>query len=252
MNFTFLGTGTSQGVPIIGCDCEVCTSNDPRDHRLRCSLLVSHEGRNVAIDAGPDFRQQMLRAGVRRLDAVVLTHEHNDHIIGLDDVRPFIFMQNEPMPLYATDSVIKEVKQRFSYAFEENPYPGAPQFELRPISKEEPFEVAGIPFQPIEVLHGSLPVLGFRIGDFAYLTDMKTISPSEKSKLSGIKTLVVNALHLSQHHSHMNLEEALTFIEEVRPEQAWLTHISHSMGLHAERSKLLPKGVGLAWDGLAV
>jgi phosphoribosyl 1,2-cyclic phosphate phosphodiesterase len=182
----------------------------------------------------------------------VLTHEHNDHIIGLDDVRPFIFMQNEPMPLYATEAVIKEVKQRFSYAFEENPYPGAPQFDLRPITKEEPFKVSGIPFQPIELRHGSLPVLGFRIGDFAYLTDMKTISASEKSKLNGIKTLVVNALHISQHHSHLNLEEALAFIEEIRPEQAWLTHISHSMGLHAERSKLLPEGVGLAWDGLEI
>lgn len=206
----------------------------------------------MVIDAGPDFRQQMLRAGVQRLDAVVLTHEHNDHVIGLDDVRPFIFLQNEPMPLYATDAVIKEVKQRFSYAFAENPYPGAPQFDLKPISKDEPFEVAGIPLQPIELMHGSLPVLGFRIGDFAYLTDMKTIAPSEKNKLAGIKTLVVNALHLSKHHSHLNLEEALAFIEEIRPEQAWLIHVSHRMGLHAERSKLLPDGVGLAWDGLAI
>jgi phosphoribosyl 1,2-cyclic phosphate phosphodiesterase len=215
-------------------------------------LFVSHEGRNVVIDAGPDFRQQMLRAGLQRLDAVVLTHEHNDHIIGLDDVRPFIFTQNEPMPLYATEAVIKEVKQRFSYAFEENPYPGAPQFNLKPIAKDEPFEVAGILFQPIELQHGSLPVLGFRIGDFAYLTDMKTVSDSERKKLAGIKTLVVNALHLTPHHSHLNLEEALAFIDEIGPEQAWLTHVSHSMGLHAERSMLLPKGVGLAWDGLEI
>lgn len=213
---------------------------------------MSHEGRNVVIDVGPDFRQQMLRAGVKRLDAVVLTHEHNDHIIGLDDVRPYIFMQHERMQLYATDAVIKEVKQRFSYAFAENPYPGAPQFEVKPIAKDEPFEVAGIHFQPIELMHGSLPVLGFRIGDFAYLTDMKTISPSEKSKLIGVKTLVVNALHLSWHHSHLNLEEALDFISEVKPDQAWLIHVSHHMGLYAERSVLLPKGVRLAWDGLIV
>jgi phosphoribosyl 1,2-cyclic phosphate phosphodiesterase len=206
----------------------------------------------VVIDAGPDFRQQMLRAGVQRLEAVVLTHEHNDHIIGLDDVRPFNFLQNSDMPLYGTATVLAEVRERFSYIFHDNPYPGAPMIEQVMISKYEPFEVAGISFLPIEVMHGSLPVLGFRIGDFAYLTDMKTISDSEKNKLDGIKTLVVNALHLSQHHSHMNLEEALAFIEEIKPEQAWLTHISHRMGLHAERSKLLPKGVGLAWDGLAI
>lgn len=252
MTFTFLGTGTSQGVPIIGCNCEVCTSTDPRDQRLRTSLLVSHEGRNVVIDIGPDFRQQMLRTGVQHLEAVVLTHEHNDHIIGLDDVRPFNFLQKSDMPLYGTAPVLAEVRERFSYIFHENPYPGAPMIEQVVISKDEPFEVAGILFQPIEVMHGNLPVLGFRIGDFAYITDMKTISPSEKSKLAGIKTLVVNALHLSQHHSHLNLEEALSFIDDLRPEEAWLTHISHQMGRHEERSKQLPKGVGLAWDGQTI
>ncbi len=252
MTFTFLGTGTSQGVPIIGCDCEVCTSSDPRDNRLRTSLLVSHEGRNVVIDAGPDFRQQMLRAKVKRLDAVVLTHEHNDHIIGLDDVRPFNFLQNEHMPLLGTLPVLQEVRQRFSYIFEENPYPGAPMIAPLQISKEDDFTVAGIPFQPIEVMHGNLPVLGFRINDFAYLTDMKTIDEVEKQKLAGIKTLVINALHHAWHHSHLNLEEALAFIEEIKPEQAWLTHISHRMGLHEVVDRKLPKGVGLAWDGLMV
>lgn len=252
MTFTFLGTGTSQGVPIIGCDCEVCTSSDPRDNRLRTSLLVTHEGRNVVIDVGPDFRQQMLRAKVKRLDAVVLTHEHNDHIIGLDDVRPFNFLQNEHMPLLGTKPVLQEVRQRFSYIFEKNPYPGAPMIAPKPISKADDFTVAGIPFQPIEVMHGNLPVLGFRINDFAYLTDMKTIDEVEKQKLAGVKTLVLNALHHAWHHSHLNLEEALAFIEEIKPEQAWLTHISHRMGLHEAVSKQLPKGVGLAWDGLVV
>jgi phosphoribosyl 1,2-cyclic phosphate phosphodiesterase len=252
LHFTFLGTGTSQGVPIIGCDCEVCTSPDPRDNRLRTSLLVSQGGRNVVIDCGPDFRQQMLRAKVQNLDAVVLTHEHNDHIIGLDDVRPFNFMQNRHMPLFGTASVLAEVKQRFEYIFEENPYPGAPMILPIEINHEAPFEVAGIPFQPFEVMHGNLPVTAFRIGDFAYITDMKTIAEGEKAKLRGLKTLAVNALHLEWHHSHLNLEEALDFIAEIKPEQAWITHIGHRMGLHEERSKLLPKGVGLAWDGLII
>ncbi len=252
MTFTFLGTGTSQGVPIIGCNCEVCTSSDPRDNRLRTSLLVSHEGKNVVIDAGPDFRQQMLRAKVKSLEAVVLTHEHNDHIIGLDDVRPFNFLQNRHMPLFGTASVLAEVKQRFAYIFAENPYPGAPMIQPVEINNDEAFRVAGIPFQPIEVMHGGLPVTAFRIGDFAYITDMKTIADGEKLKLRGVKTLVVNALHLDWHHSHLNLEEALAFIEIIQPEQAYLTHLSHRMGLHEERSKLLPKGVGLAWDGLTL
>jgi len=252
LHFTFLGTGTSQGVPIIGCDCEVCTSTDPRDNRLRTSLLVSHEGKNVVIDSGPDFRQQMLRAKVKNLDAVVLTHEHNDHIIGLDDVRPFNFMHDQHMPLFGTTSVLHEVKRRFAYIFAANPYPGAPMILPIEINNHDPFEAAGIRFQPIEVMHGQLPVTAFRIGDFAYITDMKTIAEGEKAKLRGVKTLVVNALHINWHHSHLNLEEALDFIAEIQPEQAWLTHISHRMGLHGERSKLLQKGVGLACDGLVV
>ena len=252
MQATLLGTGTSQGVPIIGCSCEVCTSTDARDQRLRTSLLFSHEGRNVAIDAGPDFRQQMLRAGVKSLDAVVLTHEHNDHIIGLDDVRPFNFLQNHHMPLYGTSPVLAEVRERFAYIFAKNPYPGAPMIDPVAITKDAPFEVAGFRFTPIEVMHGSLSVLGFRIADFAYVTDMKTIHPAEKRKLEGVHTLVVNALHIQQHPTHLNLADALDFIGQIKPAQAWITHISHRMGLHEEVTKRLPKGVGLGWDGLVV
>lgn len=194
----------------------------------------------------------MLRAKVKSLEAVVLTHEHNDHIIGLDDVRPFNFMQHRHMPLYGRTSVLAEVKKRFAYIFEENPYPGAPMIQPVEFENGETFEVAGIPFLPFEVMHGQLPVTAFRIGDFAYITDMKTIAEGEKEKLLGVKTLVVNALHLDWHHSHLNLEEALAFIAEIKPEQSWLTHLSHRMGLHEERSKLLPKGVGLAYDGLVI
>lgn len=250
LKITFLGTGTSQGVPVIGCNCAVCTSDDPRDQRLRVSVLVQAAGRNIVIDCGPDFRQQMLRAQVRSLDAILLTHEHNDHVVGLDDVRPFNFMQRRDMPIYATKWVQKELHQRFAYAFEKNPYPGAPRFHLLDIDKHAPFEVAGIPVIPIEVMHGSMPVLGFRMGDFTYLTDVKTIAPEEIEKIVGSKTLVTSALHHSLHHSHANLEEALELIWQIGPQRAYLTHVSHSMGLYEEISRQLPPDIHLAYDGL--
>jgi len=250
ITITILGSGTSQGVPIIGCDCAVCQSKDPRDKRLRVSILISKEDKNIVVDVGPDFRQQMLRAKVKNLEAVLLTHEHNDHIIGLDDVRPFNFRAWSDMPVYATDRVQKELKTRFAYIFAENPYPGAPMLELHTITKEKTFEVEGIEIIPIEVMHGKLSVLGFRIGDFTYLTDMKTIAEEELEKVKGSKVLVLNALHHNVHHSHLNLKEALEFIKLVQPEEAYLTHVSHRMGLYEEVSKNLPENVYLAYDGL--
>lgn len=239
-------------MPVIGCECKVCTSADPRDQRLRVAILISQEGVNIAVDTGPDFRQQMLRAGVKNLDAVLLTHEHNDHIIGLDDVRPFNFMQWKKMPVFATPEVQAQVRKRFAYVFEKNPYPGAPMLELRTISKAADFQVGGINITPVEVLHGNLPVMGFRVGDFTYLTDVKTIAEDQKQKARHSKVLVLNALHHNVHHSHLNLQEALAMIEDLAPQQAYLTHMSHRMGLHGEVSRMLPENVALAYDGLEI
>lgn len=249
MKINFLGTGTSQGVPIIGCDCKVCVSGDPHDKRLRPSILISHNNKNIAIDAGPDFRQQMLREGVTELEAVLITHEHNDHMIGIDDVRPFNFRSRKDMPIYATPQVQQQLRHRFAYVFEGG-YPGVPRIELKDISNAVPFEVGGISFLPIEVNHGQLPVLGFRMGDFTYITDAKTISEESAEMIAGSKILVVNALHRRPHYAHFNLEEALEFVSKINPEQAYLTHISHHMGLNAEVNQELPDGVALAFDGL--
>jgi len=245
-----LGTGTSQGIPVIGCQCAVCRSTDLRNHRLRASVLIQAGDRNIVIDCGPDFRQQMLRYDIRHLDAILLTHEHNDHVIGLDDVRPFNFLSKKDMPIYATQSVAKEVRERFSYAFSENPYPGAPVIRFVTIQKDQPFEAAGIPIQPVEVMHGHLPVLGFRIGDFSYLTDIKRISESELAKVRGTRVLALGVLHHAPHHSHLSVEEALELVERIAPEQTYFMHMSHHMGLYEEVSTQLPAGVMLAYDGL--
>lgn len=253
MYFTFLGTGTSQGVPIIGCQCEVCTSLNPHDKRLRTAGMVSWEDKNIVIDAGPDFRQQLLRENIDNIEAILFTHEHNDHTAGLDDVRPINFKHNKHMPLYATPSVQRDLKTRFAYAFDENPYPGAPQLALKTISKDTLIEISGVKIQPIEVSHGlGNTVLGFRFNDLVYITDCKSIDNVEFKKLKNTKILILNALHRKPHYSHMNLEEALDLIKKVQPEKAFLTHISHNMGKESDVNRELPNGVQLAYDGLRV
>ncbi|MCH2199905.1 MAG: MBL fold metallo-hydrolase [Flavobacteriales bacterium] len=249
MKIRMLGTGTSQGVPVIACDCEVCTSTDPRDKRLRSSIQISEGDTNIVIDTGPDFRQQMLASGIKNLDAVVFTHEHKDHIAGLDDIRAFNFRQKKDMDVYATERVQEALKREFHYVFAPIRYPGIPQIALKTIDLT-PFEINGIEFIPIEVMHHKLPVMAFRIGDFAYVTDANSIASAEFNKLRGVKTLVINALRKETHISHFNLEEALEIISIIKPERAYLTHISHLLGKHEDISKELPEGVELAYDGL--
>ena len=250
MKITFLGTGTSQGVPLIGCTCEVCKSNDSKDKRLRSSVLICVNGKNIIIDAGPDFRQQMLRENITQLDAILLTHEHKDHIGGLDDVRAFNYIQKKPMDIYAETRVIDLLQSRdFAYVVERKDYPGIPKMEFHSIT-EKSFNINGITILPVRGLHMLLPVLGFRINKFAYITDMNYISPEERNKLKGLDVLVINALRKKKHVSHFNLEEALEVIEDVKPNKAYLTHISHKLGYYETLKKELPKNVYPAYDGL--
>ncbi|MDZ4822136.1 MAG: MBL fold metallo-hydrolase [Flavobacteriales bacterium] len=249
MQITFLGTGTSQGVPVIACLCEVCASQDERDKRLRTSILISHEGKNVVIDSGPDFRQQMLRENVKMIEAVVFTHEHKDHVAGLDDVRAFNYFGRKTMDVYCTAQVEQAIRREFHYAFSESNYPAVPQLNLVRMEHQR-FEIAGIPFQPIPVLHFGLPVLGFRMGRFTYITDANEIPASSKEKIMGSEILVLNALRTEKHPSHFNLDEALAVIQELKPATAWLTHISHQLGRHSDVEKKLPANVRLAYDGL--
>lgn len=249
MRITFLGTGTSQGVPMIACNCAVCTSDDPRDKRLRSSILIEENGKNVVIDAGPDFRYQMLRAQVQHLEAVVFTHEHKDHIAGLDDIRAFNYFQNAAVDVYADLRVQTALKREFSYIFTDYKYPGIPQINLKNIDLK-PFTAAGIPFMPIEVLHYKLPVLGFRIHDFTYLTDAKTVSETEIEKIKGSKILVVNALQKEKHISHFTLNEAINFAHKTGAEMTYFTHISHRLGKYEDVSAELPPNIQLAYDGL--
>lgn len=252
MKITFLGTGTSQGVPVIGSNHPVCLSNDPRDKRLRVSVLLSWDNYNYVIDCGPDFRQQILTHKVSKLDGILFTHEHADHTAGIDDIRPFFFRQGD-IPIYAHERVVESLKVRFDYIFaSENRYPGAPAVEVNFVEKESPFIIGDTLAIPINASHNRLQVFGYRVSDFTYLTDVKSVSHVEIEKIKGSKVLVVNALRIEPHHSHFNLEEALAFIEKVKPRKAYITHVSHLLGFHKEVEKKLPKDVHLAYDNLEI
>lgn len=248
---TFLGTGTSTGVPVVACDCKVCTSIDFRDRRLRTSILLDIKGHNFVIDCGPDFRYQMIREKVEDITAILFTHGHRDHIAGLDDVRAFNYVLNKTVDVFATQGVIDSINKEFPYILKEKRFFGAPQLHFHVI-ENVPFTINGVEFTPIEVLHHKMPVFGFRIHDFTYITDASYISDEEKKKIEGSKILVINALRKSPHISHFSLEQALDVINEVKPEKAYITHLSHFMGLHEAIEDSLPKNVFIAYDGLRI
>jgi len=249
MKITVLGTGTSQGVPVVACDCKVCSSKNPKDKRLRTAILVETSVNSIVIDAGPDFRQQMLRENVKKVNAVFITHNHKDHTGGLDDVRAFNWILKQPMEVFARQNVLKSIKKDFDYAFEEEKYPGVPQINLNTI-ENKPFSVNGEEILPIDALHAQLPVFGFRMGDFSYLTDANFLTDEELDKMKGSKYIIINALRKEKHYSHFNVEEAVDLLQYLKPEKGFLTHISHQMGLHEEINKELPPGIELAYDGL--
>lgn len=251
MKITILGTGTSQGVPIIGSDHPVCNSSDPKDKRLRVSALLEWGDKSYVIDCGPDFRQQMLANNVKKIDGILFTHEHNDHVIGLDDVRPFYFRQGN-IAIYAHKRVMNELKKRFEYIFTiENKYPGAPTLDEN-IINEQPFVLGEKKIIPINVYHGQLQVFGFRIDDFAYVTDAKYIDQAEMDKLKGVKVLILNALRKEEHNTHLNLNQAINVADEIGADQTYFTHISHHMGFHQDIEKELPQNIHLAYDNLKI
>lgn len=252
MKITFLGTGTSQGIPVIACDCEVCVSQNEKDKRLRVSVLVETEKNTLVIDSGPDFRTQMLRAKVQNIDGILYTHEHKDHVAGMDDVRPFCFKHKKEIEIFAHQRVLNQLKQEFHYVFDERfNYPGIPRINANCITNT-PFEINEEQIIPIDGLHYKLQVFGFRIGEFTYITDMNSISEKEIEKIKGTKVLVLNALQKKPHISHFNLEEALEMVKTINPERAYFTHLSHTMGLHDTVSSELPPNVEFAFDGLEI
>ena len=251
VKLTFLGTGTSQGVPVIGSNHPVCLSQNPKDKRLRSSVLVQIGETNLVVDTGPDFRTQMLRENVSHLEAVLFTHEHNDHTAGLDDIRPFNFRQEQPMDVYASPRVQECLKREYQYIFAKVKYPGAPSVNILTL-ENKPFSISGFEIIPIEVTHFKLPVFGFRFGDLTYITDANYISDKEKEKIKGSKILVINALRIEKHYSHFNLEEAISLVNELEVEKAYFTHISHHLGFHDEVEKELPENCFLGYDGLQI
>ena len=246
---TFLGSGTSQGVPVVACSCAVCRSTNIKDNRLRSSVLIETNDQVLLIDAGPDFRYQMLRSGASRLDAILITHAHRDHIAGLDDVRSFNFIYRKPMDIYVSEKDQSEIRLEFSYAFGEADYPGLPKYNLHTIT-DEPFNINGTTITPLRVLHRSMEVYGFRIGDFAYITDTNYIPGSTLAQLDGVKYMVVSAIRKEPHVSHYNLEQAVNVLKFINPEIGYITHLSHLMGFHDEVEKELPPEIRLAYDGL--
>ena len=253
MKITFLGTGTSQGVPVIGCRCKVCRSDNPKDQRLRSALMISFDDKRIIIDTGPDFRMQMLREKVNKIDAILYTHEHADHTAGLDDIRPLYFRVNKPIPIYAQSRVLDDLRQRFDYIFtEKNRYPGAPEVAPHTIIPYQSFHIGGKEITPIKILHGNLPITAYRIEDVAYITDAKYIPDESIKHLQNLEVLIINALHHKPHKMHLNLTEALAIIERLQPKKAILTHISHHMGFYDDVSKKLPENVYLAYDGMEI
>lgn len=252
LKITVLGSGTSQGVPVIACSCAICSSDDKNDKRLRSSLLFSFRGENYVIDSGPDFRQQMLQNNVQSLRGILFTHEHKDHVAGLDDVRAFNYKEGRDMQVYCSERVEEALKREFQYVFSTERYPGIPQININTIENKEFILPCGMLIRPIEVMHYKLPVFGFRIGNFTYITDAKTVSEEEIEKIKGTELLIVNALHHSEHLSHFNLKEALEFIDKINPKKAYLTHISHLFGKHKDIEKILPPNVFPAFDGMTL
>ena len=249
LELVFLGTGTSQGVPVIGCNCIVCESKNKKDQRLRSSLLVKVNSHSILIDIGPDFRAQMLKSNTIDIDGILLTHQHRDHTAGLDDIRPIYYLNNKPIELYAENKVIESIKNDFHYFFTSNNYPSKPSINLH-IINNAPFYISGIKIQPIRVMHHKLPIFGYRIGDVSYITDANYISPLEKKKMIGSKVVIINSLQKAPHISHYSLKESLALIKELNPDKAYLTHISHNMGCYVEVNKELPDNVYLAYDNL--
>lgn len=251
LTITFLGTGTSSGVPMISCSCAVCTSTHPKDKRLRSSILVRSAHTTLVVDSGPDFRYQMLRKEVKHLDAIIFTHPHKDHIAGLDDVRAYNFFSRKPMEVYANELTQQALKREFSYAFSDIKYPGLPEINLHTITLD-PFRAGDIPVIPIETWHHKMPVLGFRFGSFTYITDANRIEQPEKEKIKGSRILVLNTLRKQPHISHFTLQEAIDLVHELQIPQAYFTHISHQLGRHEDVTGELPEGINLAYDGLEI